>query len=298
MKKSGFVALVGRPNSGKSTLLNRLLDMDISIVSPKAQTTRENLVGILNEPKGQICFVDTPGIHSAKEGSINEFMIHQAGHALESPNAVWYLLDPYSKLPVEKVVIDALARVKSPIFIVPNKADLPQNAANLVVEEVQNELKTLGANVQGVFSISALKNVGIQTLLNETWRLMPHGELYFPDTEQVTDKPMRFFAAELVREQLFLQLGDEVPYSCAVGIDRFDESLRMPRIEATIFVERDSQKGIVIGAKAAKIKAIGEKARGSIEKMMGTQVFLGLQVKVLKDWSKEPEKLKQLGYVI
>lgn len=299
MPRSGFVVIAGRPNAGKSTLLNQLLEMQLSIVSPKAQTTRENIVGVLNASEGQICFIDTPGIHFAKEGGINEFMIHQAQSALESPNLVWYLLDPFSTLKAEKKVIETLQGTRCPVFLIQNKSDIAQKTgkkAEELLSFVQQELKDHQIPLSQTFKISALKNQGIKELLKSTWQEIPEGPLYYPDVEQVTDRPMRFFAAELIREQLFLQLGEEVPYSCAVEITRYDESVKPIRIEANVYVERDSQKGILIGASASKIKNIGQKARESIEKMLGAKIFLGLQVKILKDWSKNEETLKRLGY--
>lgn len=305
-RRSGFVAIAGRPNAGKSTLMNRVLKTELSIVSPKAQTTRERVLGILTEPAlGQMVFMDTPGIHKAKEGGINEFMVKEARGALESdPSVVWYIVDPDSGLQHEQVVLELLSESRAPIFVLMNKADLSlkptrqeARSPSSFAEELERAAKEKGLDIRGVFHISAKKGTGVERLLEATWDLLPRGPFFYPDEEQISDRPVRFFVAEKVREQLLRCLGDELPYSCAVQIERFDEKVKPPRIEAIIHVERDSQKGIVIGKGGAKIKEIGQSARREIEKFLGHQVFLGLKVKVLKDWTRDPESMRKLGYV-
>lgn len=306
MRKSGFVAIAGRPNAGKSTLLNRILGSSLSIVTPKAQTTRERTLGILTEEQGQIVFVDTPGIHRAKPGGINEFMVEEARSALEAPTVVWYMIDPRSELKHEEAVIELLAKQagkdSGKVFLVMNKCDGPNRPAKANIDgffaAIKGALKAHGIDVAYQAWISALKGDGVDELLSKTWEQIPEGPLYFPDEDQLSDRPMRFFVAEKIREQLLLQLGEEIPYSCAVEITSFQESLPVPRIESIIYVERDSQKGMVVGQGGVKIKGIGSVARGQIEKLMGQKVFLGLQVKVLKDWSRDPEALRRLGYNI
>lgn len=308
--KSGFVAIVGRPNSGKSTLLNSVLGQTISIVTPKAQTTRDQVMGILTEKEGQMIFVDTPGVHRAKEGGINHYMIGQVKDALEDPQVIWYLVDPASRLPHETAVIELLARGGSsvPVFLLLNKYDqtrkkevrfpLPVAVFDELEIALNRALSEKGVKVLGTRRISALNREGLDDLLKETWAQLPEGSPYYPDPEQVSDRPTRFFVAEKIREQLFLLLGDEVPYSCAVEIVRFDETSKPPRIEANIHVERDSQKGIVIGQGAKKIKEIGQAARARIEEFLGEQIFLGLQVKVLPDWSRDGSALEKMGYYL
>jgi GTP-binding protein Era len=302
--KSGFVAIVGRPNVGKSTLLNKLLGSTLSIVTPKAQTTRERVLGILTEKEGQIVFIDTPGIHRAKEGGINEYMVREAREALESPAAIWYIVDPKTGLEHEKPVVEliakALHRKKTPVFLIINKSDLISKIKDEGVIQTQQKLNEMlveaGVHVQAAMRISAVKSIGTAELLAQTWALVPEGPFHYDDPEQLSDRPTRFFVSEKIREQLLLKLGDELPYSCGVEIESFDEKSRPPRIEAIIFVERDSQKGIVVGKGGSKIKEIGQSARKTIEEFLGEHIFLGLKVKVLKDWTSNVETMARMGY--
>lgn len=296
-KKSGFIAIAGRPNAGKSTLLNQVLGSNISIVTPKAQTTRERVLGILTDSKGQIVFIDTPGIHKAKEGGINEYMMNEVRSALEDPSAIWYIVDPDSKIGPEQVVIELLAKSapQKPVFLIINKSDLKRDTQELE-NKIIDAFNVHGVKLKDVFRISAKRGEQVKELLKATWQTLSEGPLYYPDEEQISDRPVRFFVSEKIREQLFLCLGDEVPYSCGVEIERFDEKVKPPRIEAIIYVERDSQKGIVIGKGGQKIKEIGQNARQEVEKFLGHTVFLGLKVKVLKDWTRDPELMKKLGY--
>ena len=299
-RKSGFVAIAGRPNAGKSTILNALLGTDLSIVTSKAQTTREMVNGVLTEKEGQIVFIDTPGIHRAKEGGINAFMMSQVRNALEEPDLIWYLVDPESGPTYETPVLELLERAKAPVFLIFNKCDrkIGSDLVRALEPAMKAAMTERGIEVRETFRLSALRKRGLDVLLKKTWENLPVGPFHYEDEDQISDRPTRFFVAEKIREQLFLKLGEELPYSCAIGIDKFDESADPVRIEATIYVERESQKGMVIGAKGAKIKDIGTHARHQIDKFLGTKVFLGLQVKVLKEWSKDPERMKQLGYVL
>jgi GTP-binding protein Era len=297
-RKSGFVAIAGRPNAGKSTILNAYLGTDLSIVTSKAQTTRESVNGVLTEKEGQIVFVDTPGIHRAKEGGINAFMMSEVRNALEEPDLIWYMVDPDSSPTYEIPVLELLERAKKPVFMIFNKADRQGNAELIRVLEpaLAAAAKERGIEVRETFRLSALRKKGLEPLLKRTWENLSVGPFHYEDEDQISDRPTRFFVAEKIREQLFLKLGEEIPYSCAIGIDMFDEKSDPVRIEATIYVERESQKGMVIGAKGAKIKDIGTHARHQIDKFLDTKIFLGLQVKVLKEWSKDPEQMKRLGY--
>lgn len=308
--KSGMIAIAGRPNAGKSTLLNRVIGSRLSIVTPKAQTTRDRVLGILTEKQGQIVFVDTPGIHRAKEGGINAYMMSQVREAIEGVDAVWYMVDPSSKIEPERAVLDLLAKAlpkgdEAPaVYVVFNKSDLKMGAfapeaVEKFAQELKSEAKERGITIEGdPVRISARKGKGVEELLKASWTKIGKGPLLYPDEEQLSDRPTRFFVGEMIREQLLLQLGEEIPYSCAVEIEKFDEKSKPPRIEAVIHVERDSQKGMVIGKGATKIKEIGSAARKEIEDFVGEKVFLGLRVKVLKDWSKDAETLKRLGYVL
>lgn len=303
--KSGWVAIVGRPNAGKSTLLNRVLKANLSIVSPKAQTTRENLLGILTEEQGQMVLVDTPGIHNAKPDGINAFMMKQVYEGLESPDLVWYMVDPATILKAEDEVLkrlkDLLGKNQAPIWLILNKADRFEKQ---ILESKRDEIVTYAKNQYDItiahsFLISAKAGGGCPGLIEQAWGVMPpavEGRLYFDDPDQMSDKPVRYFISELIRKSLFEELDDEVPYSCGVLIDSFEEKKKPLRIEATLIVERDSQKGILIGAKGSKIKAIGISARKNIEAWLEQPVFLGLRVKVKKDWTKDQDGLKALGY--
>ncbi len=291
---------MGRPNAGKSTLLNLVLGSRVSIVTPKAQTTRERVLGILTEPQGQIVFIDTPGIHRAKEGGINAFMVHEAREALQGPSLVWYLVDYRSALQHEEAVLKLLEESKAPVVLLFSKGDLFANNPDKIkklTSDLTEAAAARGIPLLDVREISALAGRGVDQLLKESWERIPEGPLHYPDEEQISDRPVRFFVAEKVREQLFLQLGDELPYSCAVQIEKFDENAKPLRIEAMIYVERESQKGMVIGKGGTKIRSIGEQARKQIEEFLGGQhVFLGLKVKVLKEWSRDAEALRRMGY--
>jgi GTPase len=289
-KKAGFVAIVGRPNAGKSSLLNALLGVKVSIVTPKAQTTRERVLGIMTEAKGQIVFVDTPGIHKAREGGINEFMVNEAREALDAPSAVWYLVDPTSGVKHEGAVLDLIQDAPSaPLMVLFTKFDLKGRIYSMgqleaFEKELSEELERRGMKPALTLRVSSEKGRGLDELLAATWGFLPEHPLFYPDEEQLSDRPARFFVAEKVREQLFRCLGDELPYSCAV--------------ETVIHVERDSQKGMVIGKGGAKIKEIGSNARREVEEFLGHGVFLGLKVNVLKDWTRDAQAMKRMGYLL
>jgi GTP-binding protein Era len=299
--KSGYIAIIGRPNSGKSTLLNLILGSEISIVTPKAQTTRDRVLGILTEETGQIVFIDTPGIHRAREGGLNSYMVSEAKEAIDGPNLIWYLVDPRSALEHEQTVIDLLKGSKVPVYLLINKMDLKlietaEYALNRLENSLRPALEAAGVELKKVYRISGLRDLRVQDLLKDSWDLLPEGPIYYPDAEQLSDKPVRYFVSEKIREQLFLQLGEELPYSSAVEIEKFDEKSKPFRIEAAIHVERDSQKGMVIGRGGQKIKEIGQAARAKIEEFVGQKIFLGLRVKVSKEWSDSAEGLRKVGY--
>ena len=306
MAKSGVIAIVGRPNAGKSTLLNEVLGSKVSIVTPKAQTTRERVLGIFSEEQGQIVFVDTPGIHRAREGGINQFMVDEAREALDAPELVWYLVDRSSALEHEKLVLDLLEKSRSPVMILLTKQDVIRGLdwlgrVEALGKELQAELERRQVPVAGVIALSARKGVGVQELLAKSWEKIPEGPALFPDSEQISDRPVRYFVGEMIREQLLLNLGEELPYSCAVEIETFKDPQKpgdLTRVEAIIHVERESQKGMVVGKGGTKIREIGTAARQEIEKFIGGRAYLGLRVKVLKDWSRDAQDLKRLGYFI
>jgi GTP-binding protein Era len=302
----GVIAIAGRPNAGKSTLMNRVVGARLSIVTPKAQTTRDRLLGILTDSQGQVVFVDTPGIHRAKEGGINDYMMAEVREAMQGVDAVWCLVDPSSTLKREQVVLELLASgldSGTPVFLALNKADLKHGefapAKALAFEaELRVRATELGLKIANPepLPLSARTGKGVRALVDASRALLPRGPLLYPDAEQLSDRPTRFFVGEMIREQLLLRLGEELPYSCAVEVTSFQESSAPPRIEAVIHVERDSQKGMVVGKGGAKIKEIGQGARAAIEEFLGVPVFLGLRVKLLKDWSRDSELLRRLGY--
>jgi len=302
--KSGVVALVGRPNVGKSSFLNRVLSEEISIVTPKAQTTRDQVRGILTEERGQIVFVDTPGIHRAREGGINEYMIQEVRRALEGPDLILYLIDPMSKVEAEQKVVEFLKEADSRLLVLVNKCDLrkkfPAKFDWLTswVEEMGRTLAGSQCHLLGAREISAERGTHIPELLDEVFSLLPSGPALFDDPDALTDRSARFVVAELIRKQLFLRLGDELPYSCAVEIESYREREKPVRISAVIHVERESQKGIVIGAAGKKIKEIGTHARTEIEALLQEKVFLELRVKVLESWTSQASKIKGLGYIL
>jgi GTP-binding protein Era len=301
-KKSGMVVLLGRPNVGKSTLLNAIISEDISIVTPKAQTTRDQIRGIVNEPRGQIVFVDTPGVHKAKEGGINEFMIQEVKRALDGPDLILYLIDPGSKIAAESLILDYLKASESKVIVLINKCDLmrhePQMFAWLPewLETVTTQLAKSKCTFLKTIEISAIKNKGTEELLDTIFEELPVAPPLYGEDDSLTDRPVKFIVAEMIRKQLFMKLGDEIPYSCAVEIESYKEDKKPITISAMIYCERDSQKGMIIGAAGKKIKEIGVASRFEIEKLLGEKVFLELRVKVLEAWTSEMRKMKNLGY--
>lgn len=290
--RSGFVALVGRPNVGKSTLLNKIVGQKVAIVSSKAQTTRHRIKGIHSEPGSQVVFVDTPGIHKPLH-LLGEQLVKTAVDTLADVDLILFLVDARTTAGRgDKYVADLLSKVKKPVLLVLNKVD------SLAVDpEVLASYEALGEHVS-VRAISALYGKGVAPLLKEIVERMPEGSPFYAEDE-VTDQSERELAGELVREAVLRQTEEEVPHSVAVRVDEFKErDTGKTFIQATIFVERDSQKGILIGEKGQKLKEIGAAARQSIEKALDRSVYLELWVKVMPNWRKQAKSLKQLGYVV
>lgn len=288
----GLVAILGRPNVGKSTFLNSVLKQKIAIVSPRPQTTRGSLAGIYQDDKSQIVFYDTPGIHQPKN-KLSHFMLHEVEEVLKGSDAALFLLDAKEGLAEEDTLVaEWLKGYRKPVFCLMNKIDqVPAGR----VQELTGKIKELGE--WPVLRISALKRHGITEVVQELQRILPHQPPLFPEDE-LTNKTLREIAAELVREQCFLQLQQEIPYGVAVLIEEFKEK-QPPEpviIKATIYVEKESQKGILIGTGGKQLKAIGTAARVEIEKQLDQKVFLELWVKVLKNWRKDEDLLKKLGY--
>ncbi len=293
--RAGFVALVGRPNVGKSTLLNHVLGEKIAIVSSKAQTTRQRLRGVLSQPEGQIVFVDTPGIHKPHH-MLGEQLVEHARRALNEVDLVWFLVDgtvPPGK--GDRYVLEMVQAAKRPVMLVVNKVDMVGKAERA---RYVGGYEALGPWAK-VITVSAKHGDGLTELVADTMAALPEGPPFYPDDE-LTDQPMRAIAAELVREQIFRQTGEEVPHSAAVLVEeyKFREEKGMTYILARIIVERPSQKAIVIGKGGAKLRNIGSEARLGIERMAQTPVFLELKVEVIPNWRDQKHHLRELGYLV
>ncbi len=289
--KSGFISIIGRPNVGKSTLLNSLLGEKIAIISDKPQTTRNRILGIVNRPGAQLVFIDTPGIHKPVR-KMNEVMVKTALATYNEVDVVLMLVEATEKPGAgDRFIIETLSKVKTPVFLLINKVDLIEKQRLLPLMQEYSGLHSFAE----IIPISALKNdLGdlVDTILNH----LPQGPKYFPD-DQLTDQPERFIVAELVREKIFELTKEEIPYSSAVVIEDMKEEPDITRIHAVIFVERDSQKGIIIGKGGGMLKQIGTLARQDAEKLLGVKVFLKLYVKVKKGWREDEGMLKNLGLV-
>jgi GTPase len=292
--RSGFVAVLGRPNVGKSTLLNALLGQKIAIVSPKPQTTRNRLLGIFTSPKTQIVFIDTPGIHQPKH-KFGEFMVNTALSSILDADVILWLVDASSAPNEEDMTVAQSLRQNQTgktVIMALNKTDLVNKQESADREHEYTQLFAPKA----VVSISALRGDNQDKLLETIIAHLPLGPRYYP-ADEVTDLQTRFIVAELIREAALMNLKQEVPHALAVQVQEFKErNEKLTYISATLFVERDSQKAIVIGEKGRTLKLIGSQARTKVEGFLETKVFLELWVKVLKDWRKKEEKLKRLGY--
>jgi GTPase len=290
--RSGFVAIIGRPNVGKSTLLNRILGEKIAITSEKPQTTRNRIRGIHTVPGAQVIFIDTPGVHAARS-RLNRFMVEEAAAAVQEVDAVLYLVDASVPLsPQEELLLALLRKGVAPVLLVVNKVDAAEGS------RVRELLETTSAKYpfRGVHAVSAATGEGVEPLVDEVISLLPEGPCYFPD-DILTDTPERVIAAEIVREKVFRLTRDEIPYSVAVEVESFTERENGTiAIAAVVTVERDSQKGIIIGKKGEMLKTIGREARLEIEGLLGTKVYLELFVRVRKDWTENQRMLKEFGY--
>lgn len=292
--KSGFVTIIGRPNVGKSTLLNKIIGQKIVITSDKAQTTRERLRGIYTSEKGQIVFVDTPGVHKPLN-KLGEFLLEETKLAVPDADVILFMVD--GKEPAgagDKWIAKNILQMNIPIILVVNKVDTIKNVSerdlNVVTyRELFDNLKI------PVVKVSAKTGRNIDTLIKNIYAKLPEGIAMY-DEDEVTDQNMREIAKEIIREKILRLTQDEIPHSVAVKIDLFEEKKTLTKISATIFVEQDSQKLIVVGKQGQMIKKIGEYARVELENMIGRKVFLELFVKVKKNWRKRQDNLKNLGY--
>jgi len=289
--KSGFISIIGRPNVGKSTLLNAMLGEKISIVSEKPQTTRNTIRGVKNFDGGQIVFLDTPGIHEGG-GLLNKFMVREATASLHDVDGVLFMVEATREPGADdEAIIRELKRLACPVVLAINKADRVARAALLPLIAAYSAL----FEFKEIVPVSALKGTGVAGLEKVLTGLLPEGPKYFPD-DMVTDTPVRFLTAEIVREKVFQFTHREVPYSVAVSVERFEEKKELVSISAVINVERDSQKGIIIGKKGEMLKRIGTSARIDLERLLASKVFLELFVRVQKEWTRSPSSLKDFGY--
>lgn len=293
MFKSGFIGIIGRPNVGKSTLLNTIIGEKIAITTYKPQTTRNRIMGIKNIENGQLIFLDTPGIHKATT-PLNQFMVATAMDTFRNTDILLMLIEaPEGVHRDDQLIIDALRNIRLPVILLLNKIDLVR----------KNKILPLIDQFQHLFSfveiipVSALTGDGISILMEQIWNILPEGPRFFPD-DMMTDRTERFIAAEIIREKIILLTHQEVPYTTAVVVDSFkeDEKKNLLRIQATINVAKDSQKGIIIGKKGAMLKEIGTRARREMEKFFATRIYLELFVRVRKDWTNDPRMLYELGY--
>ena len=292
--KSGFVTIIGRPNVGKSTLLNQILGQKIVIATDKAQTTRKRIKGILTENRGQIVFVDTPGVHRPLN-KLGEFLMDEAKFALPDADLILFLVD--GSEPAGKgdkwIVENLLKTTKIPVILVMNKVDKIKNQQK--IEENLLSYKTLFEENITVIRISAKTGRNKDTLLDNIYKKLPNGELLYPE-DVVTEETMRDISEEIVREKILVNTSDEIPHSVAITIDKYEETDDIDKIYATIYCEQKSQKGILIGKGGNLLKKIGTEARHELEKIVGKKVFLSLKVKVEKDWRKKDKILKNFGY--
>jgi GTP-binding protein Era len=289
--RAGFVAIIGRANAGKSTLLNRYVGQKVAIVTSKPQTTRNRIQGIVTRPEGQIVFIDTPGLHEAHT-VLNRQMMREVAAALEGIDVLLMMVDASATQPqADQLLLDKAKRFEGKAILALNKADRVPKPKLLPLLEAFSKAFPFAALVP----ISALKGNGCDELLTEILKQLPEGVPFFPE-DQVTDQPERFLASEIVREKAIQLTYHEVPHALRVMIDKFEETPRILRIEATLNVERDSQKKILIGKKGEMLKKVGTEARKELETLLGTKIYLGLFVKVAPGWRDNPQQVRELDW--
>jgi GTP-binding protein Era len=290
--KSGFVAIIGRPNVGKSTLMNQVIGQKIAIMSDKPQTTRNKIHGVYTTEHSQIVFLDTPGIHKP-QSKLGDYMMKTAESSLREVDAILFLIDVVEGIGGgDRFIIENLKKVTTPVILVMNKIDQVQPEALLPIITKYKDLYDFAE----IVPVSAIKGNNVNTLLEQVMKYLPEGPQYYP-ADQVTDHPEQFVCAELIREKILHLTREEIPHSIAVGIEDMKvEENGVVHISAVIYVERDSQKGIIIGKKGALLKEVGQKARYDIEALLGSKTFLELWVKVKKDWRNQDRVLRDLGF--
>lgn len=288
----GYVAMVGRPNVGKSTLLNRILGQKLSIVSHKPQTTRQRIAGIKTTGKGQVVYLDTPGIHTAAGRALNRYMNRVAKAAFRDVEIILFLVEAGRWTRQDRAIAKALAKAKAPVFLVVNKVDLVADKKQLLAYLAEH---TKPGTFVDVFLVSALRGDGVEAIEQRVLGELPFS-MPFYDEDQITDRSERFLAAELLREALTLRLHQELPYSLTVEIENFKREDGLLRIAAIVWVERDSQKQIVIGRGGKALKQVGVEARRAMEELFGKKVFLQTWVKVSRDWTRSDKTIERLGF--
>lgn len=291
--KSGFVTIIGRPNVGKSTFVNRVIGHKIAIMSDKAQTTRNKIQGVMTQQDAQIVFLDTPGIHKPKH-KLGDYMMKVAKNTLSEIDAVMFMVNVNEEIGRgDEYIMEMLKTVKTPVFLVLNKIDLVHPDALMPrIEQYQRYM-----DFAEIIPISALEGNNVDHFINVLKSYLPEGPQYYPDG-QISDHPEQFVVSELIREKILQTTSEEIPHAIGVNVERMtQESEDRVHIEAVIYVERDSQKGIVIGKGGKKLKEVGKRARLDIEHLLGSKVYLDLWVKVQKDWRNKSSFIKQMGYV-
>jgi len=289
--RAGYAALIGMPNAGKSTLMNSILDIKLSIISPKPQTTRRRVLGILNREKAQVVFIDTPGILKPRY-ELQKKMMEHVDRALADADVILLIIDAAEKKHPLNINLKDLNRQSKPVLLLLNKIDLMPKQDLLGLIEVYSKFYPF----KSVIPLSALKNDGIASMEKELFKFLPYSPPYYPP-DILTDQPERFFVSEIIRERIFNLFYQEIPYSTEVVIEEFKERQKgKDFISAVIMVERKSQKGILIGKGGEILKKIGQEARKNIKELLGKDVYLELRVKVNEDWRKKDFKLKRLGY--
>ncbi len=295
--RSGYVVLIGRPNVGKSTILNQVLGQKLAATTHKPQTTRKNLLGMLNPPGAQILLLDTPGYHQAK-GPLNRYMVSQAEQAIHDADVLGYVIEGREDAnitPGNERLIGLIKKVEKPCVLLINKIDRVKTKEALL-HQIQTYQEALGDQMLAAVPISAKKKNGLERAVRELGLALPPGPRYF-EGEEMTDAPERSIVSEFIREKAMLETREELPYSVAVTIESFeDQRPKIVRVFATLHVERDSQKGIVIGKRGERLKSIGARARQDIEHLLGSQVYLDLRVKVTESWSDDGKVMARLGY--
>lgn len=291
--KSGFVTIIGRPNVGKSTFVNRVIGHKIAIMSDKAQTTRNKIQGVMTRDDAQIIFIDTPGIHKPKH-KLGDYMMRVAKNTLSEIDAIMFMVNVNEDIGRgDEYIMEMLKNVKTPIFLVLNKIDLVHPDTLMPkIEQYQSYM-----DFTDIIPISALEGLNVDHFIDVLKSFLPEGPKYYPDN-QISDHPEQFVVSEIIREKILHLTSEEIPHAIGVNVDRMiKEDEDRVRIEATIYVERDSQKGIVIGKGGKKLKEVGKRARRDIEMLLGSKVYLELWVKVQRDWRNKVNFIRQIGYV-